>query len=79
MAPRKHLQGCPNAEIARGCDADAKRGARGNYGPLEEDDMLDAYELMVMNAPDIRDFEPCEQPCLDPDCPCRYRPADKDP
>lgn len=42
-------------------------------GPLIEDDEPDVYEMMMLHAPSPFDFEPCERPCLNPDCPCHYR------
>lgn len=65
---------CPDADCARGCDEMARERARPNYGPLDEEDEPDVFDLM-MGAPDVRDFEPCP-----PHCPCPYhqRPNDED-
>ncbi len=59
-------------EHARFLDEEAKRMGKKWYGPLEDEDEPDAYELLTMPQPS--DFPPCDDPCLIPDCPCRYRP-----
>lgn len=62
-------------EEAKRTDKFARQYARPNYGPLEEEPELDSYEAMMLHAPSPLDFEPCESPCRDANCPCHYRDA----
>jgi len=71
--------GLSEIDLARGADKFMRQVNKGNHGPLPSEPEFDTYDLMVMNVPSPLDFEPCDRPCLDPACPCRYRPADEDP
>lgn len=47
-------------------------------GPLDEEDEPDVYDLM-MSAPNIADFEPCDYPCHDPNCLYHHANPPRDP
>lgn len=76
MPPTKPYKPIP-VEHARALDAEAKRMGKQWYGPLDDEDEPDTYDL-IMNAPDPMDYESCDVPCGDKTCPCYYKPKDED-